>query len=154
MYNQYSCYQCVTEPNVRHVTFHIRRVIWSAQLLISKSGSLALTASARVNIVIYFVMLTVDKGAIHCYILLNEVKTEKFRRNRNVWILNLYFIPRFFEETTHLYENKICFVLTILEMLLCYLNHCQMVGKALNHSIRLECDGLCCFLTSWIWFLI
>lgn len=74
----------MTEPNVRHVTFHIRRVIWSAQLLISKSGSLALTASARVNIVIYFVMLTVDKGAIHCYILLNEVNTDKFRRNRNV----------------------------------------------------------------------
>lgn len=41
-------------------------------------------------------------------------------------------------------------MLTILEMLLCYLNRCQTVDKGPNHSIRLECDGWCCWLTSWI----
>lgn len=46
-------------------------------------------------------------------------------------------------------ENKTQFnsVLTILEMLLCYL---RMVDTVPNHSIHLECDDLCWSMTWWI----
>lgn len=49
-------------------------------------------------------------------------------------------------------SNPIVFVLTILEMLLCYQNRCRLVGMALNHSIHLECDDLYYSMTWWFSF--
>lgn len=81
------------------------------------------------------------------------LKTDK-RNFIHSFISSFYCSTRKHTNTNKKKQSKkdmqIYLMLTILEMLLCYLNRCQTVDKGPNHSIRLECDGWCCFLTSWI----